>query len=303
MASRVQSYICFLIDHYTARQCALAVESAKTYSPEDLALRDIDDAHSSSSSSSSSSAWADSILSALYGGQEKIKLILNERFHPMIDAWNAELVAENNNSANHTKTDEIIDKNTRKACALHAHILLIYRTIRLEEYDVDKALTLTSSFLFLSTRHTWSLNTESSFDGIPEHEVYETLMKQQKNLILWLREQEQSTLNHVMEASIGITIGTESRKQSSNMTASADSTLHSWAFIKGDRSIGRFTINPFRSNHQSSSPLNRVVEVDSLAQELGIEVDLQTVQLTFKAAHLSALSTDIAADLDVQQVI
>jgi hypothetical protein len=79
----------------------------------------------------------------------------------------------------------------------------------------------------------------------------------------------------------------------------AHDVLRKWGFIAGDRSIGRFTM--VSADHKSGS-VDGTVQVVSHEAELGVEIDIQTVQLTLKSSHLKALDRAIANNEDVVEV-
>ena len=94
--------------------------------------------------------------------------------------------------------EKIIDVNTRLACDIHAHKILIYRNTKIK--SVKEAASLLGSFVFLTTRHTW--NKGSRFKGqllVPEFQLYEMLLKQQRKIILYLRGLPQNILDNAME--------------------------------------------------------------------------------------------------------
>jgi hypothetical protein len=147
-----------------------------------------------------------SIVESLENGVNKIRTILRGKLHNMLEAWCSELCQDCERLANDNEI--IVDENTRFACQVHAHILLLYRNLSSEEFNIDYATRLSSSFMFLTTRHTWNLN----LLGIPEHEIYEILSMQRRNLIVWARSQPQPVLNEIMESTIRVTAGTGGRK-------------------------------------------------------------------------------------------
>ena len=232
-------------------------------------------------------------------GLRKIENVMHTRILPMLEAWGAELNEDcQNANSESTEDDAVIDANSRSACTLHAHMLLVYRSLKAEDYSFEAASTITSSFLFLTTRHTWNLN----LLGLPEHEIFEMLATQRRRLITWTREQSQKCLNELMESTIRVTVGTGGRRKSDIDSLTTDST-RVWAFIGGPRSAGRFSVAATRRigtvNTDECS-----IEVGTIGDdvELGIELDLQIVQLTMKSSHLKALDTKIASDPDVQSI-
>ena len=55
------------------------------------------------------------------------------------------------------RTVQVIDANVRFACDLHAHNLLLFRTVGAGELDFDAAQTLACGIVYLQTRHRWNL--------------------------------------------------------------------------------------------------------------------------------------------------
>lgn len=128
---------------------------------------------------------------------------------------------------------------------------------------------------------------------LPETEMFELLAVQRRNIINWLRSCGQVPLNTIMEAIMRVTTGTGIRK------SNAEDVLRRWGFISGDRSIGRFTM--LNANHGSGS-VDGAVQTVSNEAELGVEIDIQTIQLTLKSSHLKALDRAIAGNEDVVEV-
>ncbi len=90
----------------------------------------------------------------------------------------------------------VVDENTKMACSLHAHLLLIYRNVPFEDLSTDIVSTVLSSFVFLTTRHTWNL----CLLDFCETEIYELLQVTRRKLLRWTRLCKQTDLNQVMEA-------------------------------------------------------------------------------------------------------
>lgn len=273
VASRVESFVSFLIDH--GRGCR--VDGI------DGVLRSID--------------LDEATIVTLETGLRRMRYVLQTRLQPMLEAWCSELSRDCDISVS-GDDDAVIDANSRSACTLHAHLLLLYRNLKLDDYSADTASTIASSFLFLTTRHTWNMN----LLGIPEHEIFEMLATQRRRLISWTRTQNQQVLNDLMESTIRVTVGTGGRKKNDVDPILTDST-RVWAFIEGDRSVGRFSVAATRrlGTVRVSDELTDIgtIEDDS---DLGIELDFQTIQLTMKSSHLKALDIKIASDADVQTV-
>lgn len=230
------------------------------------------------------------ILHVLKSKREDIVRCVRDKVCGMLEAWCEQLSLESINKGD----DEVVDTNARISCQLHAHLLLLHRNVALEDYNFDVASTISSSFLYLTSRHTWNLD----LLGIPENEIFEMLMTQRRNLINWTRSQPQRVLTELMEAAVRVTVGTGIRRVL-EIAEHAAMNAPQWAFIGGDRSIGRFTVVAARAHDISDGTGVPVINPNL---EMGIEVDLQTAQLTLKSSHLQALETAIAQDPDVQMI-
>src|SRR5690606_9889594 len=97
-------------------------------------------------------------------------------------------------------------------------------------------------FIFLTTRHTWNM----VLLPIPETEIYELLQIQRRRLITWLRNSGQRTLNDVLEGVVRVSAGTGIRLRDKD--SKTPYYVRRWAFIKGPRSIGRFTVASSRDH-------------------------------------------------------
>lgn len=227
-------------------------------------------------------------IDILTTGLARMRTILRGKLHTMLENWGAELIRE----AETLHDDAIVDRNARLSCQIHAHLLLIYRNASFDEYNFKIVATMLSSYLYLTTRHTWNMNLLS----VPEHEIFESLAVQRRSLIAWLRAQQQHSFGELLETAVRVTAGTGSRRDTA-----AHQIQQIWAFISGDRSCGRFTVSSSRRVGVSGVSDNVICTIDD-ATEHGVEIDVQIAQLTLKSSHLSALHTDIANDLDVQAV-
>ena len=255
---------------------------------------------------------SDNVL-ILEEGQRILRSDVQSQIHKILEDWSTELRETDtkskdnadilSDSGSDNEEEKNVDDNTVIACQVHAHLLLLYRNYRVEEYTYDIASTLSSSFVFLTTRHTWNLNLLT----IPEHEMFEMLMIQRRKLIVWTRLQDHYNLCRLLESCVRVSAGTGCRDPSK-------SGLHvlnvsQWAYIRGTESSGRFTVSSsFQliipscySEDESSTPNSSIPLLDP-ALETGISIDLQTAQLTLKSSHMQALDTAIAADLDVQLI-
>ena len=66
-----------------------------------------------------------------------------------------------------SRRKEVIDKNVRFACDLHAHNLLLFRTVDAASLSEDTAKTLACGLVYLQTRHRWN----ERLLAVPETEV------------------------------------------------------------------------------------------------------------------------------------
>lgn len=299
--ARAESFVCFLIEHSENR-------------------------HETISSDLRGVLVTAEVLYILKDGRKSLRYIIDCHVQRMVEAWLGELVLECRENGD---DNIIVDTNTKTACSLHAHLLLLMRNLRLEEYSLDIASTIASSLTFLTTRHTWNQNI---LENLPEHEIYEVLSVQRRRLIEWTRYQSQPILHTIMQSVLCVVTDTgsrlgcvtafsksPSRQQAATSNAITDDGL-AWCFISGPRSRGRFTQMSSRlqsyqvpgsdAGDLTLSPFLRRKNSENFVQppeisddgELGIQVDLQTVQLTLKSAHLQALDSIIASDLDVQGI-
>ena len=98
--------------------------------------------------------------------------------------------------------EAFIDRNSRLACDLHAHRLLLYRNLLDGELSPEVVKTVVGSFVFLTTRHTW--NKAARKKGkllVPETELYELLTVTRRRIIGWARSQRQKGLDDVLQVS------------------------------------------------------------------------------------------------------
>ena len=258
-------------------------------------------------------------LKELESGRAKLFKMLNGSYHNLLEDYLYRLQKQVDTDKNNEK---IIDINTRLACDIHAHKILIYRNAEVK--SVIEASSLLGSFVFLTTRHTW--NKGSRFKGqllIPEFELYESLIKQQRKIILYLRNLSQNNLDKVMESivfpSTSIT-GSMSGEGVEN-----EKSPNRWNYILGERSIGRFAVGSTRtmanmennneelkdelktqsSSHSPNKLLSRADSIEDVQQlkdsgNLGVEIDVMIGQLTLRSRHLTALQSDIANHPDTK---
>jgi hypothetical protein len=108
--------------------------------------------------------------------------------------------------------EELIDRNSRLACDLHAHRLLLYRNLHLSELEAAQAETVVKvvlgSFVYLTTRHTW--NKAAREHGrllVPETELYELLQVTRRRSIRWVQRQKQGAVDTVLQTALQVGFG------------------------------------------------------------------------------------------------
>ncbi len=75
-----------------------------------------------------------------------------------------------------SSNQKLVDRNSRLACDLHAHRMLLFRNVHQEDLTPTAAKAVVGAFVFLTTRHTWNKATrELGRLLVPETELYELL--------------------------------------------------------------------------------------------------------------------------------
>ena len=184
-----------------------------------------------------------------------------------------------------------MDENTRLACSMHAHLLLIYRNVSARSLNENIASQLLSSYIFLTTRHTFNLR----LLPVDEHEVFECLSVQRRVLVTFLHSCTQGTLNRVLESAVRTSTGTGVRR--------AKGGERRWGYVGGPRSVGRFAVvSNRRRDERSTEEENAVVQTVNAMENMGVSIDLNLAQMTLRSSHLKALDTAIASNEDVTEV-
>uniref|UniRef100_A0A6S8D826 ubiquitinyl hydrolase 1 n=1 Tax=Aureoumbra lagunensis TaxID=44058 RepID=A0A6S8D826_9STRA len=204
--------------------------------------------------------------------------------------------------------EALVDRNSRLACDLHAHKLLIHRNAT--NLDDDNLLTsFLGSFLFLTTRHTF--NKAKREDGrmiVPEFELYELLQHVRRPLVSAMNRLSQSRVNTVMTIALSTATSCTGHLDDESSDASIENNngrqsksdgaeSQRWCRIKGERSIGRFT-----AISANVAVLNETVIEVADSSELDVEIDLQIGQLTLRSKHLAALDSSVANSRDVRTI-
>ena len=142
--------------------------------------------------------------------------------------------------------EELIDRNSRLSCDLHAHRLLLYRNVHLNELQSEKAeicaKVVIGSFVYLTTRHTW--NKAAREQGrllVPETELYELLQVMRRRLIRWVQSQRQGGVDTVLQTALQVSSST------TGSSAIDIDTSNRWASISGAHSEGRYAVASTRT--------------------------------------------------------
>jgi len=141
-AARVENYVSFMIAHAKGKHETISGP-----------LRDVE--------------ITPTALEILERGQTELLQLLRGPVHQMLESWCYQAMKACENK----EDDQVVDENSRIACSIHAHLLLLYRNVHLEELHEDIVSTLLCGFIFLTTRHTWNMK----FLPVPETEVFELL--------------------------------------------------------------------------------------------------------------------------------
>jgi len=188
--------------------------------------------------------------------------------------------------------DNKSDAQTRLACEIHAHILLLFRNWdgprSLGEEDVQLVI---SSFVFLTTRH--SRNKYESDLAIPETEIVHIFHGLRSKLIEVVDASSSVARSNLMENVIStISNKNESKKAEISLPDSAVHSTHifstetknTWGVLEGLQNKGRYTIATEGSDDMKISS----------ETALSVEINLQFGQVTLRSSHLTALDSKIS---------
>lgn len=229
-----------------------------------------------------------------------MRALLLENFAPLIEDYLDRL---HHQCENDPLNEKLIDRNSTLACDLHSHRLLMFRNMPM---DIKVACGISSSFVFLTTRHTWNKQTrEQGRLLMPETELYELLTVQRRQLIEFTRSLVQHEFDHVLQSALQVSTSTTGSLRASFEVVDAHNR---WSFIGGIRSLGRFCVASTRTANRVEDSTGELVrtkssgwhphEVADTAQ-LGVEMDFQIGQMTLRSKHLMALDSKIANQPDV----
>ena len=189
--------------------------------------------------------------------------------------------------------EKLINRNSRLACDLHAHRLICFRNsgggCDGDPMTQTSAVNLISSFVYLTTRHSWNKNKrELGRLLLPESELYEILNVQRRRLVGFASGLQQGPLDLVMQT----VLDTATSLSGAMRSASNDNDgSNSWGKLQGCRSLGRFVIVGAGQNLAKPAAVPSEIEEAGLQ---GVEMDLQLGQMTLRTKHLAALESEIA---------
>lgn len=275
-AARVDNYISFLVDHKRGLHRCI-----------DAPLREVE--------------IDEDTLKVLLEGQVNIRNKLHEEVAPLIEEYLLKLDKETSSNPHNEK---LIDRNSRLACDLHAHRLLLYRNFQQEEMSPISAKVLIGSFVYLTTRHTW--NKAARKQGkllLPETELYELLTVVRRRLITWPSFKRQSELDEVLQTALQVSSSTTGSLRASAAIVDA---ANRWSIIAGPHSVGRFAVASTRTvtateekDEKDDESLKKALTLERHISEevgevadtglLGVEMDLQIGQVLFSFLGYSIL--------------
>eukprot|EP01060_Flectonema_neradi_P006280 TRINITY_DN1420_c0_g1_i1.p1 TRINITY_DN1420_c0_g1~~TRINITY_DN1420_c0_g1_i1.p1 ORF type:complete len:4698 (+),score=1051.93 TRINITY_DN1420_c0_g1_i1:123-14216(+) len=256
----------------------------------------------------------------------EIRATLRNNIVPMLEAWIWEVMKHHTSTYLEELESDIGHKDetvlpittaSQIAARIHSHLILLERSATPEETQTEESnCTVLSSFLFLTTRHTWN----QGLLNVPETELYEVVQMRRRAMVQWLVDNEGPALNAVMRSAVLTATSAGTKVSAENCKGSYYQA--GWGLVGGYGSIGRFTEieNIAKINSETVSvekattelttsilPTHNITLADTMSVVpegmQGTEVNVQTLQLTFKTAHLRALDFTIAGNIDVHTVL
>ena len=298
LTSRVDNFVSFLIDTKTGRHPCL---SGVTLREVDVNLQ---------------------CLATLQRGLDGIRKQLHDEVAPLLEDY---LLKLDRGVTDKTGDEKLLDRNSRLACDLHAHQLLLFRNLHGAALSFEKVKSMIGSFVFMTTRHTWNKATRKQGRLlIPETEIYEVLQVTRRKIVDWVHDQKQGTLDEVLQTAMQVSSSTTGSMHmiKDNITGS-----NRWARIAGPG--GRYAVSSTRKidaksgtdiekegsldkdDSQSLPPPRAVTRSSSMfstvgvvadSTVLGVEMDLQIGQMTLRSKHLQALASKLASHPDVKLI-
>lgn len=239
---------------------------------------------------------SDDTLLNVRAAYRTIQNLIFESLLPMIDVWINEVMRC---AVSAQKTEEI-DKATHIANSLHSHIILLLRNVREEELTDKTVALLLSSFTFLTTRYTWSTN------NFPEIELYSVIQRQRRAMVAYLTQRGSEGLCSILDSVVRVTTSSTQR----------DGPRGNWGLVAGADCVGRFArlddeLMKRQGREKGVAELLATMElclglshiptgVVTVAEGLqDVELNLHTLSLTFKNAHLRAIPSEVANDASI----
>eukprot|EP00961_Rhodomonas_salina_P206293 2784624-Rhodomonas_salina.1 len=190
-------------------------------------------------------------MAVLAQALEDMGRILRGPYVALLDDYLCRL-DENTAQAGHDQA--VIHRNSRLACDLNAHKVVLFRNVgagSLAGLDQWSATSLLSSMVFLTTRHTF--NKKIRANGrilLPETELYEVLAVQRRRLVIYAQTQKQRFLDNMMQTVLQV--ATSSTGAATN-TAEVVDAANRWGKLKGLRCAGRFAVAATRNRAQEEA--------------------------------------------------
>lgn len=196
LASRVHNYIYFAVSHTKGTQESLDI-LLREDPPDDKSMCVLEDA-------------LKDIGNKLRGG-----------FNALLDDYLRRCDAETRAAP---EDESLISRNSRLACDLHAHKLLLFRNPCVASlcnadhiFDMDSATTVLGSFVYLTTRHTWNKSSRSCGSLlVPETELYELLCILRRKLVAFASLLKQGALDSLMQKALLEVSSTSTGSQSAS---------------------------------------------------------------------------------------
>ena len=227
-------------------------------------------------------------------GAVSIQSLIDTDILPMLEAWTDEVMK----SIVSMESSITVDTATSLASKLHAVIILLLAPLPPTEEVSSRFL---SSFTFLTTRYSWGTHAVGC-----EYELYLSNHRKRRSISAFLSTTTPAVLSSVMDSVVRVATSTGLRSAKS---------LFTWGLVAGPDCVARFARlddellkREGRTNAQplllkalqkflQVAPSEEFETVKDGMQD--VEVNLQTMTLTFKAAHLQALPSEVASQDDV----
>lgn len=183
---------------------------------------------------------------------------------------------------------------------LRAHVLLTMRNCYDDQWTADKLRHAVSIYTFLTARHTWNQNLLS----FPEPELFEALQTIRRVILDTAARLKMAGLNKIMESVVAF-------------VADADqlSIARGWGVFISKSTIGvpdirqrgRYAVCESSArcaleDAQNPNRLHPRIDESRADTDMGVEINLQLMQLTLKSNHLEALNEPMSSDYDVTTV-